>query len=257
MLYATGSGAPEVALAAIAQVRDARRPTLLVLDDADRAPAEVHAAVRELAHALAALPALVLATGQEAAALARLRPRDSVTLEPLDAEAVRLIAALYAPAGGGDAVPVETLLATSRGVARRVHEAAGEWARHEAARRVDAVADRTAAGRSEARALEAELAGNVVDLRSGGARRPASRPTGAEATVVCPYKGLATFDAEDADTSSGASSSSPNWSRASSARRCSAWSARPAAASRPRSRRAAARARGRRPARQRRRGPSS
>ena len=77
VLYATGTGAPEVALAAIAQVRDARRPTLLVLDDVDRAPAEVHAAVRELARALAPLPALVLATGQEAAALARLQPRDS------------------------------------------------------------------------------------------------------------------------------------------------------------------------------------
>ncbi len=201
VLYATGAGAPEVALAAIAQVRDARRPTLLVLDDLDRAPADVHAAVRELANALGALPALVLATGQEAAALARLQPRDSVTLGPLDAEAVAQIAGLYAPAGGGDAVPVETLLATSRGVARRVHEAASEWARREATRRVDATADRTAAGRSQMRVLEAELAGNVVDLRSAheSARLLAADAESRDATVVCPYKGLATFATDDAE----------------------------------------------------------
>ena len=191
VLYATGAGAPEVALAAIARVRDPRRPTLLVLDDVDRAPAEVHAAVRELARALAALPALVLATGQEAAALARLQPRDSVALAPLDAEAVRLISGLYAPAGSGDAVPVETLLATSRGVARRVHEAASEWARREATRRVDATAGRTAAGRSHVRALEAELTGNVVELRSAHERAGllAADGDGAEAIGGLPVQG--------------------------------------------------------------------
>jgi WD40 repeat protein/DNA-binding SARP family transcriptional activator len=199
VLYAMGTAAPEVALAAVAQVRDARRPTLLVLDDFDRAPAEVHAAVRELAPALAALPVLVLATGQEAAALARLQPRDSMTLGPLDAEAVRLIAGLYA-GGRDDVVPVETLLATSRGVAGRVHEAASEWARREATRRVDATAGLTAAGRSQVRALEAELTGNVVDLQSARerARRVGGDDEADEATVVCPYKGLATFEIDDA-----------------------------------------------------------
>ena len=140
-----------------------------MLDDADRAPAEVRAALRDLAPALGRLPVLVLATGQEAAALARLEPDEALVLEPLDADASRAIAALYAPAGA-DAVPVEALLATSRGVARRVHEAASEWARREATRRVDAVAGRAAAGRSEARALEDELAGSVVELQSARER---------------------------------------------------------------------------------------
>ena len=53
VLYAAGSGAPEAALAAIAQAREARRPTLLVLDDADRAPAEVLAAAARARRALA------------------------------------------------------------------------------------------------------------------------------------------------------------------------------------------------------------
>jgi WD40 repeat protein len=199
VLYAAGTDAPEAALALIERVRDARRPTLFVLDDADRAGGDVRAVLRELGRALDGMPALVVVTGQEAAALARLEPRETVTLEPLDADAVRLIAGLYAPDGAGAEAPVETLLAASRGVARLVHAAASEWAREIAAARVDEVADRAATGRSDARALEAELAGNVFDLQT--ARERAARVVPGEATdpVVCPYKGLATFDAGDAE----------------------------------------------------------
>jgi DNA-binding SARP family transcriptional activator/WD40 repeat protein len=193
VLYASGTGAPEAALAAIARAAAARRPTLLVLDDADRAPVEVRRALRDLAGG----PALALATGQEAAALSRLEPREAIRLEPLDAGAVRAIAGLYAPAGGE--IPEEELLAASRGVPRRAHEAASDWARREATRRVDALAGRTATGRSEARALADELAGSVVDLQSTRERAAqfgAGRP---EDPVVCPYKGLAPFDRDDAE----------------------------------------------------------
>ncbi len=201
VLYAAGTGPPEAVLAAIARVREARRPALVVLDNVDRAPADVRAALRALGPALGRLPALVLASGQEAAALDRLEPQASLVLGPLDAESVRAIAGFYAPAAGGDAVPVDTLLATSRGVARRVHEAAFEWARREATRRVDAAAGRAAAGRTDARALEAELAGSVVELQSTRERAGLAGHDGedADAPVVCPYKGLATFDAEDAE----------------------------------------------------------
>ncbi len=201
ILYAAGTGPPEAALAAIARARASRRAALLVLDDADRAPAEVRRGLRELAGVLGDRPVLVLATGQEAAALARLEPHDSVALEPLDADAVRMIAGFYAPAAVADAIPVDTLLAASRGVARRVHEAAGEWARREATRRVDVVADRAAAGRSEARALEDELAGSVVELQSAHERAGLVARDGEAAggPMVCPYKGLATFDADDAE----------------------------------------------------------
>jgi WD40 repeat protein/DNA-binding SARP family transcriptional activator len=200
VLYAAGTGPPEGALAAIARTRNARRPTLLVLDDADRAAAKVAVAASEIARGLGALPALVLATGQEAAALARLEPQESLVLEPLDADAVRLIARFYAPAGS-NAIPVDTLLATSRGVARRVHEAASEWARQEATRRVDAVAGRAAAGRTEARALEDELTGSVVDLQSTRERAGliARDRDDSEGPVVCPYRGLASFDTDDAE----------------------------------------------------------
>ena len=139
--------------------------------------------------------ALVLATGLQAAALARLEPRESLVLEPLDAEAVAAIAGFYAPPGSE--IPVDELLRTSRGVARRVHEAASEWARRAATDRVDALAGRTAAGRSEARALESRAGRQrrrpAVDARAdraSGRRR---------APVICPYKGLASFDRDDAE----------------------------------------------------------
>ena len=220
VLYAAGTGPAESVLAAIARTRGGT--ALLVVDDADRAPVEVRAALRDLT-----APALVLATGQEAAALARLEPQESIVLEPLGVEAVRAIANFYAPPGGD--VPIDTLFEASRGVPRRIHEAAGEWARREATRRVDAAADLAASGRSEARALEADLAGSVAELQIV---RERLAPHDDGAPVTCPYKGLATFEATTRRTSSGASGSSPSWSRGSSARRCSPSSARRGAASR-------------------------
>jgi WD40 repeat protein/DNA-binding SARP family transcriptional activator len=166
VFYAAGTGPPEGALAVIARAREPRRPVLVVVDDADRAPTVVRAALRELAPALHRVPVLVLATGQETAALARLESDEALVLEPLGADSVRAIAACYAPAGA-EAVPVELLLATSRGIARKVHEAAAEWARHEAIRGLDATAG----------------------VAAGVAVAPA----------VCPYKGMATFDAADAE----------------------------------------------------------
>ena len=67
-------------------------------------------------------------------------------LEPLDAEAVRAIAARYAPGKRAGDVPAEWLLEASGGVPRRVHELASQWARREAARHVGAVAGRAEAG---------------------------------------------------------------------------------------------------------------
>ena len=99
-------------------------------------------------------------------------------LEPLDAAAVAAIAALYAPPGSDD--PGEELLRASRGVPRRVHEAASEWARRAATERVDALAGRTAAGRSQARAL---------GIRAGGERRRAADDAGADRAAAGAARG--------------------------------------------------------------------
>jgi WD40 repeat protein/DNA-binding SARP family transcriptional activator len=78
----------------------------------------------------------------------------------------------------------------------RIHRAAGEWARAEAAGRLDAAAGRAASKRAGLRAAEDELAGTVVELEAARERaRPPPDPTD---VVVCPFKGLASFDVEDA-----------------------------------------------------------
>ncbi len=187
VVYAAAAGAPDVALAAVARARRVRRPVLLVADDADRAGAAVRDAVAETGGEAC----LVLATAEAAADL---EATATCTLPPLGAAAVRRIALLYA-----DAPPPETLVEASGGVPGRVHELASAWARREAARRVDAVADRAAAGREQARALETELAGSVAALQSTQERAEVLAARHHGSPVICPFKGLATFDVDDAE----------------------------------------------------------
>jgi WD40 repeat protein/DNA-binding SARP family transcriptional activator len=196
VLYIAGRDASEAVLAILARVREATHPTLLVLDDIDRASADTLARLEDVAPALASLPVLVLASGEDVEALARLGADGALTLVPLDVETVRAIAVRYAPGRGGEDVPAEWLLEASGGVPRRVHEVAGQWARREAARRVDAVAGRAAAGRTELRSMEAELASDVVELQVAHERGALADDY--EAPLVCPFKGLASFEVADA-----------------------------------------------------------
>jgi WD40 repeat protein/DNA-binding SARP family transcriptional activator/energy-coupling factor transporter ATP-binding protein EcfA2 len=193
VIYAAGPGQTEHALAAIARAIDAQEPTLLVIDDADRAPQAVHDALRELARTVATAPVLALVTGLEVVALARLGPSDSLALAPLDDQAVEAIVRGYSAD-----IATDAQLAGARGVPRRIHEAAGELARRVALRRVDAAAGRAASGRSEARASQSDLADSVVDLQSAE-DRAARALAESGGRVVCPYKGLASYDVEDAE----------------------------------------------------------
>ena len=177
------------------RARAAEQPTLLVVDDADRAPAPVVDELATLAEALAGVPALVLATGVDGERLARLGAADALELEALDAEAVRALSARYAPGRPAEEVPAELLLQVSAGVPRRIHEVAAQWARREAGRRVGAVAGRAAAGRTQLRSMELELASDVIDLQ---AARERATPGDARVAVTCPFKGLATFEVADA-----------------------------------------------------------
>ena len=147
VLYAAGAAAPEAALAAIARARRApRRPTLLVVDDADRAGA---CGPRRRSASSAARPAWCsprrrATGGPRARAPTSSRWRRS-TPRPSAGSPLRLRARRRRRS---------TRCWASGGVPERVHEVASEWARREAARRVDAVAGRAAAGRVQARALE-------------------------------------------------------------------------------------------------------
>jgi DNA-binding SARP family transcriptional activator/WD40 repeat protein len=192
--YATGRRRSEV-VAAIRDVRAATRPTLLVVDDAD-ADGGAIGELGELGRELTAAPVLALAMAEAEEAEARLGIRSPLALEPLDADGVRRIALLYAPNHAAGSIPVEELAGASRGLPGRVHELASGWARREAQRRVAAEAKRTEAGRSELRSAEEELAGGVIDLQETRLRTPLASEH--EGPVVCPFKGLASFDVADA-----------------------------------------------------------
>ncbi len=196
VLYGSGAGAPQTALAVLARARVARRPTLLVLDDVDRASEDVWSVLGELGDGLAALPVLVLITAEDGALPAGLRADATLSLTPLDAEGVRAIARLYAGERADAEVPVEHLVEASGGVPRRVHRVAVDWARTLAIRRVGDVASRIVAERPVLRAAEDDMVGNIVDLQA--ARGHADLFVERDAPVVCPFKGLASFDVADA-----------------------------------------------------------
>jgi DNA-binding SARP family transcriptional activator/WD40 repeat protein len=197
VLYLSGAGPPDAARKALASARGARRPTLLVLDDVDRAGEEQLGALAELAAALAGLPLLVLATAEDPAFAARLRADATLGLAPLDSDGVRAVAGLYARGRKDVAVPVERLREASGGVPQRVHRAASDWARAEASRRLGAAADRAASERTGLRTAEDDLAGSVLELQAVRERAALEHP--GRAVVACPFKGLAMFDVDDAE----------------------------------------------------------
>ncbi len=197
VLYAAGSGPADAALSALESARGAPSPTLLVLDDADLADEEVLAGLADLTGVLHTKPVLALATGERQGTFGVPGADGTLDLGPLDADAVRKIAAPYVSDPEGEEPPVEWLLKTSDGVPRRIHELATQWARGEAARRVSAAAGRTAAGRAELRSMEAELAGGVARLQAADERFALVGDE--EGPVVCPFKGLAPFEVDDAE----------------------------------------------------------
>ncbi len=193
VLHASGAGDPAAGRAAISRAARARRPTLLVVDDVDRAGEEVGAALRGLVDGLEALPVLVLATAQ---ADPPVTPRvdGTIMLGALGPDDVAAVARLYADPREDVEVPIAGLIEASGGVPRQVHQAAIAWARAERVRRLGGAAGRTASRRAGLRAAEDELAGDVV-VALEAARERAQVPAD---VVVCPFKGLAAFEPEDA-----------------------------------------------------------
>jgi len=185
--------------------------SLIVLDDIEADDKGGTASLERVGRLVGATATLALVTYNEdlagprfTAAAARLDPDGDAhrALGPLGAEDVAAIARSYA---GQDAarLPLDSIVEASGGLPGAVHELASEWASNDASRRLGAIAGRTASGRRDLQAMEAELASNIIDLqrvreRSRQARsQPASR-LAAQANV-CPFKGLAPFESADAD----------------------------------------------------------
>jgi len=122
-------------------------------------------------------------------------------LHPLDVDAIREIATAYAGAEMSRRVPAEAILQMTGGLPQAALRSVGEWARQEASRKLGEAATRAAAGRSELREIEAEVATNLFDVQLVSERAGlmsavggvAARPEGAS-----PYKGLDSFDLADA-----------------------------------------------------------
>jgi class 3 adenylate cyclase/WD40 repeat protein len=195
VLYAAGAGAKEAALDALRAARVTRRPALLVLDDVDLAGDDVLVELGELVGALPGLPVLVVATAEQPDLGRGLGADEAFVLAPLDVDGVRAVARLYAGEHDDGEIPFKQLAETSGGVPLRVHRAAVEWARTLVVRRLAETASRIAADRPGLREAEDDLAASIVELHAGERAEPSVvvRESG-----LCPFKGLAPFDVDDA-----------------------------------------------------------
>ena len=190
---------------AVARLADVTEETLLVLDDLDAAHPSVIDQLAAFVPPTNGRSLLVLGTyrpGADSPALAGLLSQmssvDVHELLPFDREAVTQIAALYL--GGSTAeLSVDTVLATTGGIPARVHEVVSEWARGEASRRLAEAADRAAMGHSDLLTAALALESNVIDLQRVEERASLYAPGGDELDhVLCPFKGLASFEMDDA-----------------------------------------------------------
>jgi len=197
VLYASCAGPADAAAGVLNGLRHATRPTLVVIDDADAAGPDLLAELESATRSLRSLPVLALVCCEDADVLPGLPADGVLTLEPLAQEAVHAIGRHYASARMASEVPAQWLLEASGGVPRRVHEVASQWARREAARRVTAVVDRAEDERAQLRTIEDELVGGVVELQEARGRILPSHERAP--TVVCPFKGLASYEVTDAE----------------------------------------------------------
>ena len=192
---------------------------LLVLDDLHLVQATALEALTAVVATAATRRLLVLgayrdeaASSGPAALIARLDPSGAAwrRLGPLGQDEVAQVLALYEGEQAARAAAGAVLEATG-GVPPLVHQAAGNRAQAQAAHLVEEAAGRTASSRGQLRLVQAELANDLVDLQElrehsqQVARLAGEGPPGQEeaderpAAVVCPYKGLARYEAEDAE----------------------------------------------------------
>jgi WD40 repeat protein/DNA-binding SARP family transcriptional activator len=207
VLYAGGGQVSEATLATIAEAGTGHRPTLLVLDNADDAPPAVLEAAAALAREPEGRSLLICVLHHDEqgppafASLLDSGAAQRLRLNPLGEAATAEIAALYVSAEDV-AMPLSTLVVESEGVPLRIHRAAGEWARAEAAERLAATAGHAADDRTELRAAQAAIAGGVVDLQTASERTrlyAVEEPPDPSELEICPFRGLAPFDAAHAE----------------------------------------------------------
>jgi WD40 repeat protein len=210
IMYASASGSESLLMETLEAARTAEAPTLVVLDDLDAVGPAPLSALGDLARDVPRGPMMLVAIYRDEAGGNRLEgvlgqadghqagPRH---LHPLDVDAIREIATAYAGAEMSRHVPAEAILQMTGGLPQAALRSVGEWARQEASRKLGEAATRAAAGRSELREIEAEVATNLFDVQLVSERAGLMLPVGgvaARPVGASPYKGLASFDVADA-----------------------------------------------------------
>ena len=181
---------------------DVERATVLIVDDAEDADVALLERTAALSGSSAhrRLLILVLHRGPEPPAILGGRPARRLVLGPLASDAVAKIASLYLPAGS-EALPVDALAAESGGVPLLVHRLARDWARARASASIGASAGRTGNERGELRSAETDLSDDLLAFQAVEelARRYGGAAGAPPLAAVCPFPGLATFDADHAE----------------------------------------------------------
>jgi hypothetical protein len=195
-----GAGAADTLNAIAHAVSASASPTLHVLDGLDLFGEAVAELLRSI-EAIESRPVLVLGLFRDAEgspALAELVDRMDLRgdghrrLGPLALDGIIDVARAYV--GEVDELPAESMLRASGGVPARVHEVVSEWARDEAKRRLAAAAKWLAEGKDQ-QSAGLDFANNVIALKLG---RIYATPDKEDLAGVCPYQGLAAFEASDA-----------------------------------------------------------
>jgi DNA-binding SARP family transcriptional activator len=189
------------------------QPVLLIVDDVHLADDETVEVLADLAGWSTAGPLLVVATFRaDADATGPLATQQGevgahLALGGLDRTAMQRVCEMYAPDGWWPD-DIDRLQELTGGVPSRVHALASDWAEQRARRDVGAAADRSATVHARLAALRAEIAQSVEGIQHVLEQRRANTPTqravsDATGTPAAsrrnPYKGLATFQASDAD----------------------------------------------------------
>jgi DNA-binding SARP family transcriptional activator/WD40 repeat protein len=189
------------------------RPILVVLDDLHLADTIALEVVADLAGWSQAAPVLIAAGFRtESGSSGRGIPAEAgerssqLFLSGLDRAALTRIFEMYSGEGWSTA-DITRLHEMTGGVPLLVHEQASEWARQEATRQVEEAAGQVTVARARLVTTRGEIADQVEAIQELLERRRANlaareaelRATGARSPIeLCPYKGLAAFEAEDA-----------------------------------------------------------
>ena len=173
-------------------------PALIIVEDLDAAGPPI---LDGLETAARERPVLVAGSFRAAgsAELESLIDRvPQIPLGPLDQDAIRSIAELYAGEDARD-LPLDSVPRASGGMPGSVHELASEWARGAATLRLRASAGRVAEERADLRDAEAAVAEDVQALQLIRERARIYFPELAATRGGPPFKGLEPFEAADAD----------------------------------------------------------